>query len=174
MDDWRNSNPADILIKMKPSKITTDSITNLIANSVTKSEMETRELGRQIGEQLQPGMVVALDGTLGAGKTRLVQGIGIGLGLSADSIVSPTYTICIPYSARLPLLHLDAYRINELHEVDELGLDEAVEEGAVLVVEWAERIVEALPPIDLRIRMRVVDDEVRRIELSSPSGRWPS
>jgi tRNA A37 threonylcarbamoyladenosine biosynthesis protein TsaE len=51
-------------------------------------------------------------------------------------------------------------------------LDEAVEEGAVLVVEWAERIVEALPPIDLQIRMRVVDDEVRRIELSSPSGRW--
>lgn len=136
------------------------------------SESETRELGRLIGEQLLAGMVVALDGTLGAGKTRLVQGIGIGLGLSADSVVSPTYTICVPYSGRLPLLHLDAYRIGDLHEVDELGLDEAIEDGALLVVEWAERIVDLLPPVDLQIRIQTLDDQVRRIELLSRRGKW--
>lgn len=160
MDDWKNFNLAGILTSMNTQQF------------ITHSESETRELGRQIGEQLQAGMVVALDGTLGAGKTRLVQGIGIGLGLKADSVVSPTYTICVPYSGRLPLLHLDAYRISDLNEVDELGLDEAIEDGALLVVEWAERIVDLLPPVDLQIRIESLDEQVRRIDVSSLRGNF--
>lgn len=117
----------------------------------TTNEDETRELGRKIGQLLEPGCVVALNGTLGAGKTRLTQGIGAGLDVPMQSIVSPTYTICVPYAGRIPLVHLDAYRINDASEVDELGLDELLDEGAVLVVEWANRIENYLHTIDIDI-----------------------
>jgi tRNA threonylcarbamoyladenosine biosynthesis protein TsaE len=118
---------------------------------ITTNEDETRELGRRIGQLLEPGSVVALNGTLGAGKTRLTQGIGAGLGIPMQSIVSPTYTLCVPYAGRIQLIHLDAYRIKDTSEVDELGLDELLEDGAVLVVEWAARIKNFLPPIDIEI-----------------------
>ena len=134
---------------------------------VTNSEHETQDLGRRIGELLLPGTVVALDGTLGSGKTRLTQGIGIGLGVAPDSIVSPTYTLCVPYSGRLDLIHLDAYRIKDLAEVDELGLDELVEEGAILVVEWAARIAKCLPRIDLSVFIQHSDDDRRTIRLET-------
>ena len=121
--------------------------------TVTRNEDATRELGKRIGQLLEPGSVVALNGTLGAGKTRLTQGIGAGLDVRMQSIVSPTYTICVPYAGRLPLVHLDAYRIKDASEVDELGLDELLEEGAVLVVEWADRIEKYLPPVDINIEI---------------------
>ncbi len=132
----------------------------------TTDEEETRELGRRIGAFLESGSVIALDGTLGAGKTRLTQGIGVGLGIPSDAIVSPTYTLCVPYSGRLPLIHLDAYRIKDTCEVDELGLDELVEEGAVLVIEWASRIERFLPPSDIQIviDLTVADTRIFRIQ----------
>jgi len=107
---------------------------------------QTRLIGQWIGEQLAPGTVIALDGTLGAGKTHLTQGIATGLGVPEGSVVSPTFTICIPYEARLLMLHLDAYRIKSPEEVDQFGLDESVGDGVVLVVEWASRIEALLPP----------------------------
>ena len=78
-------------------------------------------------------------------------------------MVSPTYTICIPYEARLPLLHLDAYRIKSPEEVDELGLDEAVDQGVVLIAEWATRIENVLPDIDLRIHIRQTSETTREL-----------
>ena len=134
---------------------------------ITTSEDETRELGQRIGELLEPGTVIALNGTLGSGKTRLTQGIGAGLGVPADSIVSPTFTLCVPYSARMLLIHLDAYRIKDNSEVDELGLDELVEEGAVVVVEWAARIKNSLPPIDVEIEISLGDDDTRTFRVQS-------
>ena len=133
----------------------------------TNSEDETRDLGLRIGKLLQPGTVVALNGTLGAGKTRLTQGIGLGLGVAAESIVSPTFTLCVPYSGRFPLIHLDAYRIKDDSEVDELGLDELIEDGAVLVVEWAARIVHSLPPIDLTIEIVHDNGDARTFRINS-------
>ncbi len=130
---------------------------------VTQGETETRELGRRLGIQLQPGTVIGLSGTLGAGKTRLTQGIGLGLGVPSDSIVSPTFTLCVPYQGRLRLLHLDAYRIQDPSEIDELGLDEAVEDGAVLIIEWHERFAAFFPPLDLRINLELIDDQGRRV-----------
>ena len=145
----------------------------LMPSYVTQNETETRELGRRLGEQLQPGTVIGLSGTLGAGKTRFVQGIGLGLGIAADSICSPTYTICVPYSGRLPLYHLDAYRIVDLAEVDELALDELVEEGAVVVIEWSERISSVLPAMDLRVSIEQTSMETRVFELVVLSDRMP-
>ena len=140
-------------------------LTNLISNSVE----QTRLLGRLIGDELSPGTVVALDGTLGAGKTHLTQGIAAGLGVPTGSVVSPTFTICIPYEARLLMLHLDAYRIQSPEEVDQLGLDESVGDGVVLVVEWASRIEALLPPIDLKIYLTQTSQEAREVSFDPVS-----
>jgi tRNA threonylcarbamoyladenosine biosynthesis protein TsaE len=132
---------------------------------VTQGEDETRELGRWLGSQLSAGTVIGLTGTLGAGKTRFAQGLGLGLGVPADTIVSPTFTLCVPYTGRLLLLHLDAYRIKDASEIDELGLDEMVDEGAVLVIEWFERFASNFPRADIQVSIEWLDESQRRIEI---------
>lgn len=138
----------------------------------TKSENETLALGRAMGEVIQAGTVVGLTGTLGAGKTKFTQGLAYGLGVAEDTVTSPTFTICVPHVGRLPLLHLDAYRINSDSEVDELGLDEVVENGAVLMIEWVERIAHLVPPVDLQINVRQVGEQARQWQLqgATPQG----
>jgi len=128
------------------------------------SEQQTSELGERLGRELEPGTVIGLNGTLGSGKTRLTQGIGRGLEIADGSIVSPTYTLCVPHEGRLGLLHLDAYRIADPSEVDELGLDELTENGVVLIIEWSERIESLLPPIDLKIAIEPSGEIVREFE----------
>ena len=141
------------------------SATKFTSNSVE----QTRSLGRLIGQELAAGTVIALDGTLGAGKTHLTQGIATGLGVPEGTVVSPTFTICIPYEARLLMLHLDAYRIKSPEEVDQLGLDESVSDGVVLVVEWASRIEMLLPPIDLKIQFAQTAEETRELTFDAIS-----
>ncbi|MEL7497094.1 MAG: tRNA (adenosine(37)-N6)-threonylcarbamoyltransferase complex ATPase subunit type 1 TsaE [Planctomycetota bacterium] len=136
---------------------------------ISNSESETLAIGTLIGQRLIAGMVIALSGTLGAGKTRLVQAIARGLDVESDTVTSPTFTICIPYAGRLPMWHLDAYRIKSVDEVDELGLDEQIDFGSIVLVEWAERIEEALPPIDVWLRLKLLDDQVRSISVTSES-----
>lgn len=121
----------------------------------------TDRFGQAIGDVLQRSFVVGLSGTLGSGKTRLVQAIASGLGIDSTNVASPTFTICIPHTGRLDILHLDAYRINHQEEIDELGLDEEVEDGAVLLVEWSERIQKSLPQIDLQIHAKPIGSESR-------------
>lgn len=129
---------------------------------ICQSESDTSRLGIALGESLEPGTVLALNGTLGAGKTRLTQAIGTGLGIVDGQVVSPTFTLCVPHEGRLTLLHLDAYRINQPEEVDELGLDEHTENGAVLIVEWAERIDNLLPPIDVTVTIEPTAETSRQ------------
>ena len=135
----------------------------------SNSESDTSKLGQAIGQFLEPGTVIGLNGTLGAGKTRLTQAIGIGLGIPVGNVVSPTFTICVPHEARLLLVHLDAYRIKSPEEVDELGLDELAEDGAVLIIEWAERIVKYLPDLDLEISIQANSEDVRTFTLLANS-----
>ena len=135
----------------------------------SKCLADTDRLGQTIGAAVEPGIVIGLDGTLGAGKTRLTQAIGIGLGIKPGHVVSPTFTIMVPHAGRLPLLHLDAYRIKSPEEVDELGLDESIVDGAVLVVEWADRIVNLLPMVDLKVQIEHVADDQRRFRLTATS-----
>jgi tRNA threonylcarbamoyladenosine biosynthesis protein TsaE len=132
---------------------------------VSTTEAATQQLGIEIGEALQPGTVIGLNGTLGAGKTRLTQAIGQALNIPDGNVVSPTYTICTPHEGDLILVHLDAYRIKHDEEVDELGLDEMVEQGAVLVIEWAQRIEKLIPPIDLTINVESITETERTFEL---------
>lgn len=125
-----------------------------------------------IGDALAPGFVLGLNGTLGTGKTRLTQAIGQSLEIPSGNVVSPTFTICVPHEGRLPFLHLDAYRIGQLSEIDELGLDESVEDGIILIVEWAMRIEKYLPPLDLSISIESAGTEKRvfHFDPKSPSG----
>ncbi len=138
----------------------------------SESEEQTSELGQRLGRAMEPGTVIGLNGTLGSGKTRLTQGIGLGLDIAQGAIVSPTYTLCVPHEGRLGLLHLDAYRIADPSEVDELGLDELTENGVVLIVEWSQRIETLLPPIDLDVTIEPKGEHARQFEFQpfSPLG----
>ncbi len=134
----------------------------------TKSAGMTRALGRVIGGILKAGDVVALAGELGTGKTCLTQGIAEGLDVSADyRITSPTFTLVNEYPGRLPLYHVDVYRLAGRADLYDLGFDEFSEGRGVVVIEWAEKIREAVPEGALWIFLSYVDDETRRIEIDA-------
>jgi tRNA threonylcarbamoyladenosine biosynthesis protein TsaE len=132
-----------------------------------------RSLGVRIAEQLHPGDLVLLIGPLGAGKTTLAQGIGEGLGVSG--VVSPTFVIArVHVGGRLPLVHVDAYRLSSIEEVDDLDLDALLEESVTLV-EWGEGLVEAMSGSRLEIRIQRSDEtEVREVDVSGVGDRWAS
>ena len=137
---------------------------------------DTRDFGRRLAAILRAGDLVILDGPLGAGKTALAQGIGAGLGVRGD-VTSPTFVIARvhqpdPHRAgRLPLVHVDAYRLGGMAEVDDLDLDASLEE-AVTLVEWGEGKVEQLTDAYLRVRLARRDDDTRVVELVGVGGDW--
>lgn len=110
----------------------------------TYSPDETRILGAALGPLLLPGDIVSLGGELGAGKTTLVQGIAAALGVQTR-VTSPTFTIVHEYEGRYPIMHLDLYRLNSIQEVLDLGFDELLDPGAILLLEWGEAIRPLLP-----------------------------
>jgi tRNA threonylcarbamoyladenosine biosynthesis protein TsaE len=138
---------------------------------LSSSEAETNRLGLAFGDALAPGLVVGLNGPLGSGKTRLTQAIGTSLGIPNGEVVSPTFTICVPHEGRLPFVHLDAYRIAQPEEVDELGLDELAEDGVVLIIEWADRIKNLLPACDVDVWITTTDTETRQFRFLANTNR---
>jgi tRNA threonylcarbamoyl adenosine modification protein YjeE len=129
----------------------------------------TRTLGARIAATLKLGDMVALAGELGAGKTTLARAILTGLGV-AETVPSPTFTLVQSYdTARLHVSHFDLYRLKSGRELDELGLDEALEYGAALV-EWPERAEGRLPEDRLTVALRG-EKEARRADLRGPA-RW--
>lgn len=130
---------------------------------------ETFDLGRQIGSQLRGGEILLLDGPLGAGKTIFVKGLAAGLDVDADEVTSPSFTLVNPYDGRLPLFHIDLYRLDAgasaAHAVD---LDELVaNEQAVVVIEWAERLGKyPLPPCVWHVKIKGDGDAPRSIAIS--------
>ena len=137
----------------------------------------TEMLGVRLGGQLRPGDAVALFGDLGAGKTTLSRGILYGLGFSGE-VASPTFPIVLAYDppdVRLPLWHVDLYRIEDPQELEELALDEAKLDGA-LILEWPERLGSALWPDALRLHLSIAGEGVRALTATVPpawEGRWP-
>jgi tRNA threonylcarbamoyladenosine biosynthesis protein TsaE len=135
----------------------------------------TVAFGRRLAAQLRTGDVVALFGELGAGKTTLARGILAGLGHDGE-VASPTFPIVIPYETlAVPAWHVDLYRIEDSAELDELALDEAIEDGA-LIVEWPERMGDALWPHSLRLTLRRDGEGARALTADVPAaweGRWP-
>ncbi len=138
----------------------------------TRSPEETRALADCIGRRLGPGDVLLLHGDLGAGKTTFVQGLAAGLGLS-DPVTSPTFTLIHEYrGGPLPLIHLDPYRLSGAQDVEDLGFDELLSSGAVIVVEWAERLESLAPQEALEVRLAVMGEEEREVRLIPHGSRW--
>src|SRR5690606_18707887 len=108
--------------------------------------------------------VLALYGDLGAGKTHLAKGIARGLGADPEDVSSPTFTLVNEYATDPPLYHLDVYRIERLSELAEIGVEELLHGDGVCVIEWPEQMAPLLPPGTLRIRLRHLDGDRRRIE----------
>src|SRR5579884_866741 len=124
---------------------------------------ETEAFGRRLGRALFPGAIVALIGTLGAGKTHLVRAIAEGLDIPDARVVSsPTFVLIQEYPARLPIFHFDAYRLRSEAEFLDLGAAEYFEGDGVCLVEWADRVPGALPAEVLRIELTIVDETTRR------------
>ena len=119
----------------------------------TQSETETGEVGRKLASTLEAGAVVLLVGDLGAGKTALVRGLAEGLGVSPEEVSSPTFTLMQEYrGGRVPLVHVDLYRLNDPREIDDLGLEELGMES-VLAIEWAEKLPRAIAgAVEIRIQ----------------------
>lgn len=137
---------------------------------------DTRAAGRRLAGLLRPGDLVVLAGPLGAGKTMFTQGIGDGLGVSG-AVTSPTFVISRIHrpdparGGRIPLVHVDAYRLGGAFEVDDLDLDATVEDS-VTVVEWGEGKVEQLADAHLEARLERRDDDVRELTLVPYGGDW--
>jgi tRNA threonylcarbamoyladenosine biosynthesis protein TsaE len=133
---------------------------------VTSSEAETAAVGYDLASDVSLGSVVLLFGDLGTGKTAFVRGLAEGLGVATEDVSSPTFTIMQEYrGGRLPLFHVDLYRLNNAREVEDLGLDEIAENG-VLAIEWAEKLCEASDSA-IGVRITHADGDMRTIELTN-------
>ena len=145
-------------------------------NFKTESPDETQALGEKIGKTLKRGDVIALIGDLGTGKTCLTQGIARGAGIASDEIVSsPSYILINEYNGTVPIYHIDLYRLENSEEIAELGLSEYVEGDGICIIEWAERMAEALPDSCIKIHITLADanalhsdDEVSESILDNP------
>jgi len=137
---------------------------------LAKNEQETVLLGQALADVLPPGTVVALLGTLGAGKTRLVQAVATALGVSQEKVTSPTFVLMNQYTqGRLPIYHFDAYRLADEDEFLELGPEEYFEAEGLTFVEWADRVANCMPPDALEVRIEVLDATEREFFIVAKS-----
>lgn len=136
---------------------------------LSNSPAATLNLGRRIGERLPAGSVIALIGELGCGKTLFTRGLCAGLGVPDRQVNSPTFVLVNEYHGRLPVFHLDLYRIGGMAESFEIGLLDylAWAESGVMVVEWAEKVLSLLPESRLQVQFQVLSTRKRRIVLSA-------
>jgi tRNA threonylcarbamoyladenosine biosynthesis protein TsaE len=129
-------------------------------------------MGRLIGEILERGDVVALIGELGSGKTCLTQGLAKGLGVEENvPVVSPTFTLINEYPGKIPLIHLDVYRLSGPRDLEDMGYEEYFEGGGIIVIEWAEKIRDILPAKTLFVGMRYIDENTREMILEGPGDK---
>lgn len=141
---------------------------------VSASAADTRRLGAVLASVLGPGDVLLLSGGLGAGKTTLTKGLVAALG-SHEEVTSPTFTLCRLYATQPPVAHVDCWRLDQLQEVVDLALEEVLDDGGIVVVEWGEAAAPLLGAEALVVRLlspgETPDDE-RRVEIADPSGRF--
>ncbi len=135
-------------------------------NIETKSVADTQRLGQQIGRLINEPTTIALIGDLGSGKTAFVQGLARGLEVpSTYYITSPTFTLVNEYPGRLPLYHIDLYRLETVGDLEDIGLDDLFCEQAVLAIEWADRLPVDFSADYLSMHFAIIDDEIRKLDL---------
>ena len=129
------------------------------------SEQDTDRLGAELAARLPPGSVVSLTGTLGAGKTRLVQAIAAACGVPREEVVSPTFVLCQQYNGTRTINHLDAYRLKSDDEFRELGAAELLGSDALTIIEWGDKVAAALPADHVRIAIEATGQTSRRFTI---------
>jgi tRNA threonylcarbamoyladenosine biosynthesis protein TsaE len=134
-------------------------------------ESATDRLGAALAAALPPGTTVALIGTLGAGKTRLVQAIAAGLGVAREDVVSPTFVLCQRYDGKTTIHHFDAYRLRDEDEFRELGALELMETAGLTLIEWADRVADCLPDERIEIQIEVTGLTTRRFTIRAIGDR---
>jgi tRNA threonylcarbamoyladenosine biosynthesis protein TsaE len=132
-----------------------------------QSLAETDRLGGWLAAAVPGGMTIALRGTLGAGKTRLVEALAAAWGVPRDQVVSPTFVLCQQYAGERAIYHLDAYRLRDEDEFLQLGPEEFFDSPAVTLIEWADRVEQCLPPSRLDIELEVLGESSRRMTLTA-------
>jgi tRNA threonylcarbamoyladenosine biosynthesis protein TsaE len=138
----------------------------------TTSAEETRAVAAALGSQLVAGDLVLLVGDLGAGKTAFAQGLARGLGVE-EPVTSPTFTIVQEYAGRLPLAHVDVYRLDRVQDLYDLGFDELVDGEGVTVVEWGDLVEQVVPAEHVVVRIEPGNADTERVlELSFHGARW--
>jgi tRNA threonylcarbamoyladenosine biosynthesis protein TsaE len=144
-----------------------DSFTYRVAD-----EAGTERLGAALARVLPDGAVVALDGVLGAGKTRLVQALAVAAGVDRREVVSPTFVLVHEYRGRRPVIHIDAYRVRDNDEFLQLGADEYFAGPNLTLVEWASRVADCLPQERLEITITVLDGSQRQFDIVARGGKF--
>lgn len=142
----------------------------MIVDLISRSDPETRAIGRRLSGLLQPGDVVILCGSLGAGKTALVGGVADGLGIDAP-VTSPSFVLMKKYSSGfIPLVHVDVFRVGSLGEFDNLDVFEEARD-AVLIVEWGDAVAASLPDDHLKVIIEITGETDRTLRFE-PYGTW--
>ena len=118
----------------------------------TDSAEQTIEFGKKIGSKLKKGDILAMQGTLAAGKTTITKGIALALGVE-DTITSPTFCLISEYEGKIPLYHMDVYRLNGTDDFINLGAEELIYGNGVSIIEWSEKIMDSLPKKTIIIRL---------------------
>ena len=138
----------------------------------TSSLDETRRLGERLGRLLKEGDIICLHGELGAGKTSFTQGIAKGMGVAKAFITSPTFVIANEYKGRLALYHIDLYRLNNIAEIEDIGLSEYLKGEAVTVIEWAEKAEDCCQKIGFQFILKVWEEDKRRLSFKATGKRY--
>lgn len=135
---------------------------------LTHSAEETIALGRKIGALVKPGDIIAMQGTLAAGKTTITKGIADALKVS-DTITSPTFCLISEYEGKMPLYHMDVYRLEGSEDFINLGVDDMLYGKGLCIIEWSEKIMDTLPKNTIILRLEPKDGDDREITIEN----WP-
>lgn len=135
-------------------------------------EAGTERLGQALAACLPPGSVVALSGTLGAGKTRLVQAVAAACDIPRQEVVSPTFVLCQHYTGRRDIHHLDAYRLRDAEELRAIGVEELFDSPGWIFIEWADRVAAALPREYLHLELVVTGPASRQVVVTPIGKRY--
>ncbi len=133
---------------------------------ITKSAEETVSLGEKIGAALKKGDVIAMSGTLAAGKTTITKGIAKSLGIK-DEITSPTFCLVSEYEGKMPLYHMDVYRLEGPEDFETLGPDEMLYGNGVCIIEWSEKIRQCLPKKTIFLDIKPLENSSREITIEN-------
>jgi len=138
----------------------------------TKSVDDTRSLAMEIAGLARSGDLLLLAGDLGAGKTSFVQGFGRALGVE-EAVTSPTFVLVRTYEGRMPLVHVDVYRLDHLQELLDLGIGELLDSGGVTLIEWGDAVLPALPSDFLEVRLELGEgDDERVVRVRASGSAW--